>query len=88
VIGISALDEDGTLLDYDYREVRVAQAILESARNCFLVTDTTKLERNAPVKVGHISQLKALFIDDLESQQLEEACQKHEVDIFTLGSNQ
>jgi len=88
VIGISALDEDGTLLDYDYREVRVAQAILESARNCFLVTDTTKLDRNAPVKVGHVSQLKALFIDDLESQQLEETCQKHEVDIFTLGSNQ
>ena len=86
VIGISALDEDGTLLDYDYREVRVAQAILESARNCFLVTDTTKLERNAPVKVGHISQLKALFIDELKSEQLTKACQQHEVDIFTLGN--
>ena len=84
VIGISALDEDGTLLDYDYREVKVAQAILNSARNCFLVTDTTKLERNAPVKVGHVSQLKALFIDELESKQLIKVCHEHEVDIFTL----
>ena len=84
VIGISALDEDGTLLDYDYREVRVAQAILDSARHCFLVTDTTKLGRNAPVKVGHISQLKSLFIDKLSSKQLTKVCRKHEVNIFTL----
>ncbi|MGB1310694.1 MAG: DeoR/GlpR family DNA-binding transcription regulator [Leucothrix sp.] len=85
VIGISALDVDGTLLDYDYREVRVAQAILDSARHCFLVTDTTKLERNAPVKVGHVSQLKALFIDALDSPALAEVCEQHEVDIVTLS---
>ena len=29
VIGTSAIDEDGTLLDFDYREVKVAQAIIE-----------------------------------------------------------
>ena len=29
VIGTSAIDEDGTLLDFDYREVKVAQAIME-----------------------------------------------------------
>jgi DeoR family glycerol-3-phosphate regulon repressor len=29
VIGTSAIDEDGTLLDFDYREVRVAKAIME-----------------------------------------------------------
>ena len=85
VIGISALDADGTLLDYDYREVRVSQAILESARHCFLVTDMTKLERNAPVKVGHVSQLKALFIDKLNSPALTEVCSQHEVDIVTLS---
>ena len=88
VIGISALDEDGTLLDYDYREVRVAQAILDSARNCFLVTDNSKLERNAPVKVGHVSQLKALFMDQLDSKQLSKACQQHDVELFTLTNNE
>ena len=31
VIGVSAIDEDGSLLDYDFREVRVAQAIIENA---------------------------------------------------------
>ena len=32
VIGASAIDADGALLDYDYREVRAARAIIENAR--------------------------------------------------------
>ena len=84
VIGISAIDADGTLLDYDYREVRVAQAIIESARNCFLVTDNTKLDRNAPVKVGHVSQLSAVIMDELQSDSLIDVCETHEVAVFTL----
>ena len=32
VIGISAIDEDGTLLDFDIREVHVSRAIIENAR--------------------------------------------------------
>ena len=31
VIGASAIDEDGTLLDFDYREVKVAKAIIGNA---------------------------------------------------------
>ena len=29
LIGISGIDEEGELLDFDYQEVRVAQAIIE-----------------------------------------------------------
>ena len=32
LIGISGIDEDGTLLDFDYQEVRVPQAIIHNAR--------------------------------------------------------
>ena len=63
VIGTSGIDEDGTLLDYDYREVRVAQAIMEHSRNIFLATDHTKFGRNPMVKLGHITSIKALFTD-------------------------
>jgi DeoR family glycerol-3-phosphate regulon repressor len=57
IIGTSAIDPDGTLFDYDYREVTVAKAIMESARKSILVADGMKLERTAPVRIGHISQL-------------------------------
>ncbi|MEZ5537677.1 MAG: DeoR/GlpR family DNA-binding transcription regulator [Thiolinea sp.] len=84
VVGISALDEDGTLLDYDYREVKVTQAILQSARQTCLVTDKSKLERKAPVRVGHVSQLSDLFMDELPSAELREVCQQHEVNVHTV----
>lgn len=63
VIGISGIDEDGTLLDYDYNEVRVAQTIIENSRNIFLAADHTKFGRNAMVCMTNISAVDALFTD-------------------------
>lgn len=85
VIGASALDEEGALLDFDYREVRVTQAILGNARERFLVTDKTKLERTAPVRVGHVSQLTRLFIDSLVRPKLAQVCAQHGVQVEVLA---
>jgi DeoR family glycerol-3-phosphate regulon repressor len=63
VIGISGIDESGALLDFDYREVRVAQAIIERSRQVFLAADHSKFGRLAMVQLGHVSQLDALFTD-------------------------
>ncbi len=79
VIGVSALDEDGSLLDYDLREVRVAQAIIKNARHVILVTDTMKLERTAPIRIGHISQINTIVIDKELPQKLQSACREHGV---------
>ncbi len=54
VIGASAIDHDGALLDFDFREVKVAQAIIANARHVILVSDSTKFERTAPVRIGHL----------------------------------
>ena len=63
VIGISGIDTDGSLLDFDYREVEVAKAIMSNSRQVFLATDSSKFGRNAMVRLGHISQLSAVFTD-------------------------
>ncbi len=63
VIGISGIDHDGTLLDFDYREVRVQQAIIANSRTVFLAADHTKFGRNAMVRLGDLSQIDALFTD-------------------------
>ncbi|MEE4135002.1 MAG: DeoR/GlpR family DNA-binding transcription regulator, partial [Desulforhopalus sp.] len=60
VIGVSAIDEDGSLLDYDLREVRVAQAIIRNARQIILVADAMKLQRSAPIRIAHISQINSI----------------------------
>jgi len=63
VIGVSALDSDGDLLDYDMAEVRVSKTIIRQARRSYLVTDGSKLERSAPVRLASLAEIHTLFID-------------------------
>ena len=64
IIGCSAIDDSGEILDYDLREVRVSQAIIRQAHVVLLVTDSMKLERSAPVKVGTLEDIDILVTDD------------------------
>ncbi|MDE3012392.1 MAG: DeoR/GlpR transcriptional regulator [Pseudomonadota bacterium] len=63
IIGISGIEADGTLRDFDYREVRVAEAIIAQSRRVYLVADHSKFGRHALVRLGHIAQVSALFTD-------------------------
>lgn len=63
VIGISSIEPDGTLRDFDYHEVRVAEAIIAQSRKVYLVADHSKFGRAALVRLGHISQVHSLFTD-------------------------
>jgi len=68
IIGTSAIDEDGTLLDYDVREVQVSRAIIENARRIVLVTDQTKFSRRAPVRIARLDEIHVLVTDRLPSK--------------------
>ena len=63
VIGISGIDGDGTLRDFDYREVKVAHTIIEHAREIWLVADRSKFNRSAMVRLSHLDQVDVLFTD-------------------------
>jgi DeoR family glycerol-3-phosphate regulon repressor len=63
LIGISAIESDGTLRDYDYREVKVARAIIEHSREVWLAADHSKFNRPAMVELGQLSQVDTLFTD-------------------------
>lgn len=74
VIGTSALDADGDLLDFDLAEVRVSRAILRQARQSFLVCDHSKLGRSAPARIASLSELGAVFTDQPLPERLTESC--------------
>jgi DeoR family transcriptional regulator, glycerol-3-phosphate regulon repressor len=63
VIGASALDRDGDLLDFDLAEVRVSRGILRQARQVFLVMDASKLDRPAPVRLASLADIDVVFTD-------------------------
>ncbi len=74
IIGASAIDEDGWLMDYDYREVRVAQSIIANARSTLLVADMSKFTRSAPVRIAHLGDLHGFFTDRSPPAHIAEMC--------------
>ena len=82
VIGASAIDHDGALLDFDFREVKVAQAIIANARHVILVSDATKFERTAPVRIGHLSQVDTFITDSCDLATVRRICQDSEVQLI------
>ncbi len=88
VMGVSAIDDDGALLDFDYREVRAAQAIMQNSRNVILVSDSMKFSRSAPVRMGHLSQVDVFVTDKPPPETIIELC-KHQgvqIEIADVGS--
>lgn len=81
IIGISGIDLDGTLLDFDYREVRAARAIIDNSRKIFLAADHTKFGRNAMVRLGNISEIDALFTDRQPAEPLTEVLGVSDVEL-------
>ncbi len=63
LIGISAIEADGTLRDYDYREVNVARAIVDQSREVWVATDHSKFNRPAMVELARFHQIDMLFTD-------------------------
>ena len=63
VIGISGIETDGSLRDFDYREVKVAQTIIGQAREVWLAADSSKFNRPAMVEMASLSQIDRLFTD-------------------------
>ena len=63
VIGISGIEPDGTLRDFDYREVKVAQTIIAQSREVWLAADHSKFNRPAMVELATLAQIDRLFTD-------------------------
>ncbi|MBF9058022.1 DeoR family transcriptional regulator [Rhodobacterales bacterium HKCCSP123] len=74
VIGASALDGEGDLLDFDPDEVRVSRAILSQARTAMLVADQGKLSRAAPVRIGSLRDLDRWVTDAAPPPALRQLC--------------
>ena len=63
LIGISGIEADGSLRDFDYREVKVAGAIIEHSREVWVAADHSKFNRPAMVELARFDQVDMLFTD-------------------------
>ncbi len=63
IFGVGAIDPEGNLLDYDYRDMRTSRAAMEIARRRFVVADAAKFRGDAMIRLGHLNEIDVLFTD-------------------------
>jgi len=85
IIGTSAIDQDGTLLDFDFREVRVSQEIIRQARKTILVADSTKFDRRAPVQIASLDSIDIFVTDRPPPPAIAAFCRDHGVTVEVCG---
>ncbi|PIB25211.1 DeoR family transcriptional regulator [Amylibacter kogurei] len=76
IIGCSALDDDGDILDFDIQEVGVSQTIIRQARKTFLVSDHSKFKRSAPIQIGSLGAIDTFFTDQKLPAPLAKKCKE------------
>ncbi|PVX30378.1 DeoR/GlpR family DNA-binding transcription regulator [Sphingomonas pokkalii] len=86
LIGASAIDAEGTLLDFDVDEVRVSQTIIEQARTVILAADQSKFGRPAPVRIAEIAAVDHLVTDHLAHPGIRAACERGNVQVLETNS--
>lgn len=74
IIGCSALDAEGDLLDFDFQEVHVSQTIIAQARQTFLVADRSKFHRSAPARIASLAEVDTFYTDLPPPEALAQKC--------------
>lgn len=86
IIGASAIEDDGTILDFDEREVRVAKAIIRNSRTVILVADEMKFRRTAPIRIGNISMIDYFITDNEPHSKFLKVCNENGVVVNTIAN--
>ena len=81
VIGCSALDQDGDVLDFDFQEVTVSQTIIAQARQTFLVADHSKFQRHAPVRITSLAKIDRFYTDLALEPTLVASCKAWQTEV-------
>lgn len=88
ILGTSAIDADGDALDFDFREVRVGQAVMGQARRSFLAADSSKLGRTAPVRLAGLADFDLWATDAPPPDALAERCARGRTGIVLPGEGE
>lgn len=76
VLGCSAIDEDGDLLDFDGQEILVSRSAIQRSRKVMVVADHHKFQRKAPLAICSLRDVNMLFTDGELPNDLASDCAK------------
>ena len=86
VVGVSAIDNEGALMDFDYEDVLVSKAIFNHCRRLILVADNFKFDSTAPMLLGNISEIDILVTNFHPPSEIIEICKSNKIEIIVASS--
>ena len=87
VVGVSAIDNDGALMDFDYEEVQVSKAIFNHCRKLILVADNFKFDSTAPMLIGNISEVDILVTNIQPPLEIIDLCNNNNIEIVVASNS-
>ncbi|MEM5519620.1 DeoR/GlpR family DNA-binding transcription regulator [Sulfitobacter sp. AS59] len=81
ILGCSAIDADGDILDYDGQEIMVSSTAIQRSRKVMVVADHLKFQRTAPLAIATLGDADVLFTDGALSPELEAHCAAWETEV-------
>ena len=82
IFGIGAIDDNGEMRDYDYRDVQVSKAAMAISTNLFAAADHSKFNGDAMVRLGHVSEINAFFTDARPPEPIVDVLGANSVELF------
>ena len=86
IISVSGIDSEGCLLDFDFQEVGVGQTIISNSRKVYLAADRTKFGREAMVRLCNLSDIDALFTDQMPEPDISRMLSEADVSLHVANS--
>lgn len=87
IFGVGAIDREGHLLDYDYRDVQVSRTAMAVARRRFAVIDSSKFLGDAMMHLAHVAEIDALFSDAPPPEPIATQLAQHDVRVVVAPAD-
>ena len=79
VFSVGAINSEGELLDYNYRDIDASTMAMRISRRRFIAMDHSKFEADAVVHVGSVADIDAIFTDRPPPPDVEAVIRRHGV---------
>lgn len=86
IFGIGAIEMDGAMLEYDFAEICVAQAMMRNARQILIAADHTKFHRKSSALLCRVEDISALFTDRRPPEPLVERMALSDVELHIAAA--
>ncbi|MDO5058375.1 MAG: DeoR family transcriptional regulator [Neisseria sp.] len=87
VLGAASVEADGSLLDFDFKEVSVMQAMMANARTRCLALEQTGRGRSALVRMGTVYDFDVVFSDEEPDDALRQKMTEAGVACYVAARN-